>query len=70
MAHLVGYRWHRDEVISGEDTESSEDMENGVAGKGALGNGPLEIGYTQRNRNGQVAECTTLADIDDDLESR
>lgn len=30
----------------------------------------LDITYTLRNRNGQVAERTRLADVDDDLESR
>ena len=55
----------RDEVISGDDGETFDEMENG-----AIGEGPVKIVYTQRSRSGQVAEQTLLADVKDDFESR
>ncbi|CAM9280554.1 unnamed protein product [Ascophyllum nodosum] len=54
-----------DEVISGDDGETFDEMENG-----AIGEGPVKIVYTQRSRSGQVAEQTLLADVKDDFESR
>lgn len=53
----------------GSDGDDDDSGGGGTLPSGA-GEGPLEIMYTLRNRNGQVAEKIQLADVEDDLESR